>query len=64
MQSPSAIVLHGISVRKQDIIKDRGATQNDILPCPLPRSCLVPSTIGLIQVRNVGYKRIIGVRVR
>ena len=33
------------------------------LPCPLPGCRLVPLPIGLVQVRDIGHKRIVGVRV-
>ena len=42
-----------------DLKKER----NNSLPCPLPGSCLIASTIRLVQVCNIGYKRIIGVGI-
>ena len=34
-----------------------------LLPGPLPRCCLIPTTISLVEVCNVRHKRIVGVGV-
>ena len=33
------------------------------LPCPLPSRCRVPLRVVLVQVSDVGHKRVIGIRV-
>lgn len=38
--------------------------QNYALPCPLPSSRLIPGAIRLVQMRDVGNERVVGVGIR
>ena len=38
--------------------------KNYALPCPLPSSRLIPGAIRLVQMRDVGNERVVGVGIR
>ena len=40
------------------------APLHSVLARPLPRGRLVPRAVGLVEVRDVGHERVVGVRVR
>jgi hypothetical protein len=59
MFSTLAFFLHSASVT---LTHDSLASDGK-LPCPLSRCSLVSGTVGLVDVGDFGYERVIGVRV-
>lgn len=46
-----------------DGMKSVRGTLENLLPCPLPSRCRVPLRVVLVQVSDVGHKRVVGIRV-
>lgn len=44
-------------------LQNRVPSLNGVLASPLPSCCLIPSTVGLVHVRNLGHQGVIRVRV-